>query len=274
MPKPATKPLSVDSLVLDAGTQSRVSISEETVEDYAEVIESNGLEWPFPPIVVFHDLKQYLVADGFHRVLAAVRAKRSSIPCEVRKGTAQDALRFGMTANDTHGLRRSRADKRHCVELLLDGDENLTRQEVADIAGVTKRTVQRIVSERAEVGVTLSPTRGQSGENGECDPFIDESDPFGELEGEHDLGLGSRTDPAGRDAFEEPPPRPPGNGREAPGGVEKTPAELFQIQRAKTVKTVEALMRAFDDLKALRYSKQHSPAIADCKALLQRAKTW
>ncbi|MFO1095052.1 MAG: ParB/RepB/Spo0J family partition protein [Planctomycetaceae bacterium] len=98
--------LSVDVLITDGGTQSRVSISEETVDDYTEVLESNGRAWPFPPIVVFHDGHQYLVADGFHRVLAARRAKRGDIPCEIRTGTAQDALRFGMTANDIHGLKR------------------------------------------------------------------------------------------------------------------------------------------------------------------------
>ena len=170
------KNLSVDVLITDGGTQSRVSISEETVADYTEVIESNGSAWPFPPIVVYHDGNQYFVADGFHRVLAARRAKRGNIPCEVRKGTAQDALRFGMTANDTHGLRMSQADKRNCVELLLDGDEKLTRQEIADIAGVTKRTVQRIVCEHREGGVTLSPPSGQSGANGDFDSFDEDAD--------------------------------------------------------------------------------------------------
>ena len=143
------KPISVDELVLDGGTQSRVEISDETVEDYAEVLaQYNGNEWPFPPLEVFHDGSQYLVASGFHRLLAARRHGRASVPCNVHAGTAWDALLFGMKANDEHGLRPTRADKRHAVELLLDSGKVMNQQQVADTAGVALRTVSRIVAER------------------------------------------------------------------------------------------------------------------------------
>jgi hypothetical protein len=46
------------------------------------------------------------------------------------------------------------------------------------------------------------------------------------------------------------------------------------IQRSKTVKTVEALMRAFDDLQAMRAKPEHGGAIDGCKALLRTAKAW
>lgn len=150
-----TEPLSIDLLTIDKGTQVRVKISEETVEDYAAKLEgSKG--WPFDkPIVVFHDGTDYLVADGFHRTLAAQRVNRASVPCEVRKGTARDAVIFGMTANDTHGLRMSRADKRKCVEWLLDNGGKMTQEKVAETAGVTRQTVSRIVAERKPENVTL-----------------------------------------------------------------------------------------------------------------------
>jgi len=224
---------------------------------------------------VFHDGNKYFVADGFHRTVAAARVKRASVPCRIHKGTARDALLFGMTANDRHGLRPTREDKRWCVLWLLDNGGKMTQVEIAKTAGVSERTVRHIVAERRDQNRQVAGSDSQSAESGDPDPFAlhdGESDPFGELEAQPEPER--RTEPAGTDAFEEPPPRTPGKGTEAPGGVEKTPAELFQIQRSKTVKTAEALMRAFDDLKALRYSKQHQPAIADCKALLQRAKTW
>jgi hypothetical protein len=143
-----TKSLPIDLLRIDAGTQSRVSINQDVVEDYAELIAQANGDWPFGTIEVFHDGNHYMVADGFHRTLAAVKAKRSSVPCNVHKGTAKDALIFGMTANDKQGMRMTRADKRHCVEWLLDNDPKMTQAEVAEKSGVSLRTVKRIVADR------------------------------------------------------------------------------------------------------------------------------
>lgn len=45
-------------------------------------------------------------------------------------------------------------------------------------------------------------------------------------------------------------------------------------QRAKTVKTIEALMRAFYDLNRMAARAEHAEAIASCKSLLTTAKGW
>lgn len=45
-------------------------------------------------------------------------------------------------------------------------------------------------------------------------------------------------------------------------------------QRSKTVKTVEALMRAFDDLNLMLPKPQHGAAIERCKSLLTWARDW
>ena len=167
-----TKPLPIELLETDAGTQSRLAPNEEVILDYMELIEASGTEWPFPPVVVFHDGSRYMVADGFHRVLGATKTKRASIPCTVHKGTATDARIFAMTANDSHGLRMTRADKRSCVEWLLDNSK-MTQTEASVAAGVTARTVRRIVAERKEANRTLSypPMGGEvnSGEDGRTD---------------------------------------------------------------------------------------------------------
>lgn len=138
--------LSVGLLKTD-GTQNRLEINDDTVEDYASVISENKT-WVFPRLDVFHDGESYFVADGFHRLLAARRAKRGSVPCKVHKGTVRDARIFGMTANDKQGLRLSRADKRACVEWLLENGGKMTRVEIASKAGVSRKLVQNIVSKQ------------------------------------------------------------------------------------------------------------------------------
>jgi hypothetical protein len=148
MSKTKIEILPIDLIRIDGQTQARIKINEDAVDDYAEVIKDAGGDWPFDPIDVFFDGSNYFVADGFHRTLAAIRMKRASIPCRVHQGTAKDAKIFGMTANDTHGIRMTREDKRACVEWLLDYGGRMTQAEIAQKSGVTERSVRRIVSER------------------------------------------------------------------------------------------------------------------------------
>ena len=148
MAKTKLQDLPISSLRLDGGTQARVGLDPDTVETYAEVLEKEAGEWPFGPIDVFFDGDQYFVADGFHRTMAGEKVKRSTVPCRVHQGTAKDARIFSMTANDTHGLRMNREDKRACVEWLLDNVGKLPQQQLADTSGASLRTVQRIVADR------------------------------------------------------------------------------------------------------------------------------
>jgi len=252
--KPAKKTLSVDLLVLDAGTQSRVKICEETVDRYVatleEAHEAGKQNWPFPPIVVFHDGNSYLVSSGFHRTLAARRHGRASIPCEVHQGTAWDALLYGMGANKTHGLPPTRADNRNAVEILLDAPKRISQIEIARIVGVDTRTVRRIIAER----------------KAKDDPPFDEP--------EVEAGIGE--DETGTDSGTEDHAPPPGR-TDAPGGSsqpQRTRAEEIKIIQLKTVKTAEALVRAFDDLNEAIPSPSHEDTIADCQALVRRAKNW
>lgn len=260
------KSLPVDSLVLDGGTQSRAAVSETTVEEYADVLEVSGDIWPFPPLVVFHDGNRNLLAGGFHRTLAARRVGwKNPIPCEVRQGTAWDALLYGMGDNLAHGLRPTREDRRRNVELLLDSGKKLTQEEIASITGAGLRTVKRIVAERkpqpAPEKVPMAPSARRT--DPEKVPLApsgsDDADPF---------DVESDSEPS----WDAPPPAVRRNGTEAP--PEPSGRDEFGIQRAKTVKTIEALMRAFDDLNGIRPSMAHKAALTACKGLLERARNW
>ena len=108
------------SLRLDGGTQPRAKIYEWAYKNYAE-----EMEWgkSFPAIVVFFDGNHYWLADGFHRVHAALFLGWKEIRADIRQGTQRDAILFSAGANAAHGLQRSRWDKRRAVARLLRDEE-------------------------------------------------------------------------------------------------------------------------------------------------------
>lgn len=110
----------VEKIRIDCGTQSRDKIDQQVVSDYAVALKEGA---KFPAVVVFHDGLEYYLADGFHRYLAHVQAGRSEIEAEVKNGTLRDAILYSLSANDSHGLRRTNADKRKSVMTLLEDDE-------------------------------------------------------------------------------------------------------------------------------------------------------
>jgi len=274
---PKTQPLSVDLLRIDAGTQSRVKINEDVVEDYADVISASDGDWPFPPLDVFHDGSEYLMGDGFHRILGAIRAKRASVPCRIHPGTAKDARIFSMTANDRHGLRMTRADKRACVIWLLDNGGKMTQIAVAEAAGVSRRLVSMVMADRkaqfAHKGSGGSQSdSGGGGGSGSSGPPKGRKKRSG---GAKKTDYGKCPNCAGKKWDEDEDGvscsrchHPHG---EPAGDVDK---DRVTTQRQKTVKTAEALMREFDDLNDLMPKSDHEQAIQGCKELLKTARGW
>ena len=133
--------LSLSAIRTDGGTQSRAALSDETVSDYAEAMQL-GAE--FPPIVVFHDGSAHWLADGFHRVFAAIRNGADSISAIVRQGAREDALWFALGANRENGIRPTRGDVRHAVELALRTWPKKTQREIAAQVGCSLGSVATI----------------------------------------------------------------------------------------------------------------------------------
>lgn len=113
--------IKISDIRTDGGTQSRAAINEETVSDYAEIMQHP--ETVFPPITVYFDGKSYWLADGFHRVAAWQRVGRDEVPAEIRQGDRRQAILHSCGANAAHGLRRSNDDKRRAVMTLLEDNE-------------------------------------------------------------------------------------------------------------------------------------------------------
>jgi len=157
------KKIKIDEIVIDAGTQTRVKLNEDTIADYAEAMTDGA---KFPAMVVFADGTRYLLADGFHRFMAAQRCGWKEIDADVRKGSKQDAIKYSLGANCVHGLRRTNADKRKCVEIALREFGQLTDRTIAQICGLSDKTIAgyRYLIARPRCGNSAPETRtGQDG---------------------------------------------------------------------------------------------------------------
>lgn len=139
-----------------AGTQIRAKVNFETVDEYAEAMQGGA---KFPPVVVFHDGIEYILADGFHRVMAAARNQFKDILADVRKGTKSDALKFALGANVAHGLKRTNADKRRSVMLAVEAWPKLNDQAIADICGVSRVFVYEYRKELVTVTSSDQPEK-------------------------------------------------------------------------------------------------------------------
>ena len=137
--------LPTNQIEATTATQVRTKMHKDVIEAYIHDIKCGAI---MPPLVVFaeRESQRYILADGFHRLHAAVNADKSEVEIELHEGGMQEALMFALGANAGHGLRRTNADKRNAVKLALKNPEisQYQVQEIADICRVTVRTVQRI----------------------------------------------------------------------------------------------------------------------------------
>jgi len=151
--KPIQQALDPRLIRTDLNTQARKANSDETIREYAELMEGGTR---FPPIIVFFDIENetYILGDGFHRLFAHLQAKPNDpIIVEQYLGNIQDAQWYSIGANKSHGLRRSNEDKRNAVELafLHPNSANLSDRQVAEHVGVCHQMVsvarKRLIAE-------------------------------------------------------------------------------------------------------------------------------
>lgn len=156
--------LNYEQIRMDGGTQPRAELQKEVMEDYADLMRS-GVK--FPPLVVFHDGENYWLADGFHRIGAALRAFPSDpIEAEVIQGTMQEAQWYSFGVNKTHGLRRTREDLKRAIKAALKHAEAAGRsdRELAEHVGVDHKTVAKYRPEvTLESGKSAQKTAGFDG---------------------------------------------------------------------------------------------------------------
>ena len=135
----------ISDIVIDTSLQTRFRRNQSVVQEYAAAMSSGD---EFPPVALFNDERKMYLADGFHRIAAALSLGRDRIDAVVHQGSKQDALLFSLKANSKHGLQRSNDDKRHSVRLLLDDFEYADKsdREIAELCAVSHTFVSKIRS--------------------------------------------------------------------------------------------------------------------------------
>ena len=158
----------IELISIDKGTQSRVAISQETVDDYARQMEDGA---KFPPVVVFTDGVEHYLADGFHRYFANRKLQRTTISVDIVKGTLREAVLHSLKANREHGLRPTNEDKRKGVmSMLTDPEWKIwADREVARHCGVSHVFVAKLRKELA--GGLVQTTRKFKGKGGNVSTF-------------------------------------------------------------------------------------------------------
>lgn len=157
------KKLNIEAIRIDGDTQAREALSQEKVNEYAELMKDGAV---FPPIDVFFDGSEYWLADGFHRYFATKANKTVSIEANVVTGTLEEAQLYACGANKGRGLEMSWKDIRHVVMRMLRHGTwgKWTNAEIARHVGCSKMTVGRVKASIEVVQETKKTYRNQHGQ--------------------------------------------------------------------------------------------------------------
>ena len=137
--------LPIDAIKRLDALQPRTTLTTVRVDDYAELLR-DGIE--LDPVEVFRVEGQGdLLAHGYHRYEAHVRADRQEIAVTLHIGTYEDAVLFACGANAKNGWPLSAADRERVITMLLKHPQVQTEKwsdgKVARHCGVSRQTVQR-----------------------------------------------------------------------------------------------------------------------------------
>jgi hypothetical protein len=156
--------LPLAALLRDDQIQQRAQTDMAKVDEYADLYREGR---DLGRVVAFSDGERYLLADGFHRTLAAQIAEVAELPVEVHAGTLRDAI-FYATSHNLHGKPLSNADKHKRVRTLLADPEwrQWSNNAIAKHCGVThtfvnqqRKSFETVSSENEENNPAPTTTR-------------------------------------------------------------------------------------------------------------------
>jgi uncharacterized ParB-like nuclease family protein len=137
------KSLSVDVINISGGTQSRLSIKEDYVEEIFEKMK-DGVE--YDAVTIFFDGKEYWLADGFHRYHATRKLGKASIKCRITNGLLREAILYSKVANNLHGLQPTLQDKLHNAKEMIGDFEwgEWSNREIGRICDLSHVTIAKL----------------------------------------------------------------------------------------------------------------------------------
>ena len=137
--------IALADIFLDRDTQIRASVDEETIRRYFEIMVDEEARDKFPPVLFFRDKYGKLwLADGHHRIMAAIRRGFASILATVRPGSKEDAIWEAVKANAQNGLPLGRADVRRAVIMVLKAFPKKSTTSIAEAVGCVQSYVVKI----------------------------------------------------------------------------------------------------------------------------------
>lgn len=114
--KPEPVEIEIDQIRFDDVTYPRDHIDEDAVHEYSEAMKNKVR---FPEIEVYRSGETFWLSDGRHRLEAGKKAGMTRVWARVYEGGKRDAILHSFDANLGHGVRRTNADKRKAVKIVL-----------------------------------------------------------------------------------------------------------------------------------------------------------
>lgn len=131
------------SEIVEGYTPRSLRIDHDHVRVLTEVIDQ------LPPVILHESTKRLL--DGFHRLAAFRKSRRTEIPAVFFAGDENEAVALAIRANVTHGRPLSRSDRQGAVTELMTRFPTRSDRWIADTCGVSHTTV-------AKIRLSLSPS--------------------------------------------------------------------------------------------------------------------
>lgn len=151
------KPVVDMEIPIDKIDRSATALVRERIND--EVVAEYALAEALPPIQVFRGDGEFHAGDGGHRISAHIRNGLKKIKARVidcgSAAVAREAARLcAFAANETHGLRRTIADKRKAVNsaFAVPNYASLSDREIASMCRVSHQLVGDIRAELTKRG--------------------------------------------------------------------------------------------------------------------------
>ncbi len=159
----AMKMVAIADIVILDELQTRLRVSEKHVDEIAKAMD-DGSE--VPAVDLFEDTEgRSLLADGWHRVLAATKIGRAKIEAVIHKDSPEtamtDALLFSIERNGRHGLNWTVEDRKKAVAMALK-DKVLRRKSdkfLAQKCGCSPGLVAKIRENGGEAPAKKTPAK-------------------------------------------------------------------------------------------------------------------